>query len=174
MITENWRKELGPLPQPLIDLMRDIMPIILLSNSSIKHHQIFHLDGFISNSFRDTHCQIILHQIYRVLLQAHPTRDGSPHDICITVVSPVSGALSPVDADLIPSPKRVKDSGYFGPKDREIDARVVVEAIDRDETETSVRGPVEVRVERVFHNLLMQRTFLSLCSGGSSRGYIEH
>ncbi|GJZ33896.1 hypothetical protein Tco_0579332 [Tanacetum coccineum] len=36
-------------------------------------------------------------------------------------------------------------------RDRGIDARVVVEAIDRDETETGVRGPVEVRVERVTH-----------------------
>ncbi|GJS20629.1 hypothetical protein Tco_0449261 [Tanacetum coccineum] len=36
-------------------------------------------------------------------------------------------------------------------RDRGIDARVVVEAIDRDETKTGVRGPVEVRVERVTH-----------------------
>ncbi|GJY30561.1 putative reverse transcriptase domain-containing protein [Tanacetum coccineum] len=36
-------------------------------------------------------------------------------------------------------------------RDRGIEARVVVEAIDRDETETGVRGPVEVRVERVTH-----------------------
>ncbi|GJV01085.1 hypothetical protein Tco_1334654 [Tanacetum coccineum] len=36
-------------------------------------------------------------------------------------------------------------------RDRGIDARVVVEAIDREETETSMRGPVEVRVDRVTH-----------------------
>ncbi|GKF39978.1 hypothetical protein Tco_0120039, partial [Tanacetum coccineum] len=36
-------------------------------------------------------------------------------------------------------------------RDRGIDARVVVEAVDRDETETGVRGPVEVRVESVTH-----------------------
>ncbi|GJW84615.1 putative reverse transcriptase domain-containing protein [Tanacetum coccineum] len=35
-----------------------------------------------------------------------------------------------------------------------IDARVVVEAIGRDETETGVRGPVEVRVERVTHPVM--------------------
>ncbi|GJW67836.1 hypothetical protein Tco_0122260 [Tanacetum coccineum] len=35
-------------------------------------------------------------------------------------------------------------------RDRGIEARVVVEAIDRDETETGVRGPVEVRVEGGF------------------------
>ncbi|GJY45148.1 hypothetical protein Tco_0433361, partial [Tanacetum coccineum] len=34
-------------------------------------------------------------------------------------------------------------------RDKGIDARVVVEVVDRDETEMGVRGPVEVRVERV-------------------------
>ncbi|GKC65998.1 hypothetical protein Tco_1098596 [Tanacetum coccineum] len=118
----------------------------------------------------------------------------------VPALSPVSRALSPVRANLIPSPKRVKDSGYLAdvevdPKeislrddamvrvsdephleqdtdqeiqaeideciayadalrDRGIDARVVVEAIDRDETETGVRGPVEVRVEMVTHPVM--------------------
>ncbi|GJW07145.1 hypothetical protein Tco_1569568 [Tanacetum coccineum] len=34
---------------------------------------------------------------------------------------------------------------------RVIDARVVVEIVDREEIETGTRGPVEVRVERVMH-----------------------
>ncbi|GJX16466.1 hypothetical protein Tco_0217298 [Tanacetum coccineum] len=115
----------------------------------------------------------------------------------VPALSPVSRALSPVCADLIPSPKRVKDSGYladvevdpreislrddaivrvsdephleqdidpeihaeideciayaYALRDRGIDARVVVEAADRDETETGMRGRVQVRVERVMH-----------------------
>ncbi|GJX18779.1 putative reverse transcriptase domain-containing protein [Tanacetum coccineum] len=36
-------------------------------------------------------------------------------------------------------------------KARGIDARVVVEAVDREEIETGMKGPVEVRVERVTH-----------------------
>ncbi|GJU34430.1 hypothetical protein Tco_1182784 [Tanacetum coccineum] len=36
-------------------------------------------------------------------------------------------------------------------RDRGIDARVVVEAIDREEIKTGIRGPVEVRVNRVTH-----------------------
>nr|GEY72729.1 reverse transcriptase domain-containing protein [Tanacetum cinerariifolium] len=36
-------------------------------------------------------------------------------------------------------------------RDRGIDARVVVEAVDQDEIETGARGPVEVRVDRVTH-----------------------
>ncbi|GKE96534.1 hypothetical protein Tco_1581389, partial [Tanacetum coccineum] len=39
-------------------------------------------------------------------------------------------------------------------RDRWIDARVVVEAVDRDEIETGMRGPVEVRVERVTHPVM--------------------
>ncbi|GJV45482.1 hypothetical protein Tco_1430018, partial [Tanacetum coccineum] len=112
----------------------------------------------------------------------------------------VSGALSPVCADLIPSPKRVKESGYLTDvevdpreislrddaivrvsdephleqdtdpeisteinkciayadalRDRGIDARVLVKAIDRDEMEMGVRGPVEVRVDRVTHPVM--------------------
>ncbi|GJS64755.1 reverse transcriptase domain-containing protein [Tanacetum coccineum] len=37
---------------------------------------------------------------------------------------------------------------------RGIDARVVVEAIDREEIKTGVRGPVEVKVDRVTHPLV--------------------
>nr|GEU51965.1 reverse transcriptase domain-containing protein [Tanacetum cinerariifolium] len=36
-------------------------------------------------------------------------------------------------------------------RDRGVDARVVVEAVDGDEVETGTRGPVEVRVNRVTH-----------------------
>ncbi|GKG51535.1 hypothetical protein Tco_0541919, partial [Tanacetum coccineum] len=36
-------------------------------------------------------------------------------------------------------------------RDRGIDAKVVVEAVDREESEMGARGPVEVRVERVTH-----------------------
>ncbi|GJR17266.1 hypothetical protein Tco_0965793 [Tanacetum coccineum] len=81
----------------------------------------------------------------------------------------LSEALSPVRADLIPSPKRVRDSSYSTDveaeidecfayadalRDRGIDARVVVEAVDREESKTGARGPVEVRVERVTHPMM--------------------
>nr|GEV35964.1 putative reverse transcriptase domain-containing protein [Tanacetum cinerariifolium] len=76
----------------------------------------------------------------------------------------VSKALSPVRADLIPSPKRVRDFGFLADvdvglreislrddvitkdalRDRKIDARIVVKAVDRDKIETGVRGLVEV------------------------------
>ncbi|GKB23154.1 hypothetical protein Tco_0862555 [Tanacetum coccineum] len=36
-------------------------------------------------------------------------------------------------------------------RDRGIDARVIVEAIDREEIDTGMKGPIEVRVDRVTH-----------------------
>ncbi|GJV95378.1 hypothetical protein Tco_1546955 [Tanacetum coccineum] len=122
----------------------------------------------------------------------------------VPALPPVSGALSPVRADLIPSPKRVRDSGYLANveanpretslrddvifrgsdephleqdidpeiqaeideciayadalRDREIDARVVVEAVDREESKTGARGAVKVRVERVTHPVMLEDT----------------
>nr|GEW23217.1 hypothetical protein [Tanacetum cinerariifolium] len=122
----------------------------------------------------------------------------------VPALPPVSGALSPVCADLIPSPKRVRDSDYLGdvevdPKetslrddvmvrgsdephleqdidpeiqakideciaytdvlrDRGIDARVIVEAVDREESETGTKGPSEIRVERVMLPMMPEDT----------------
>ncbi|GJW91005.1 hypothetical protein Tco_0168558, partial [Tanacetum coccineum] len=44
-----------------------------------------------------------------------------------------------------------KDESSESSRDRGIDVRVVVEAIDREEIETSMKDPVEVRVDRVTH-----------------------
>ncbi|GJT16053.1 hypothetical protein Tco_0874759 [Tanacetum coccineum] len=83
----------------------------------------------------------------------------------VPALSPVSGALSPVHADLIPSPKRVRDSGYstdveVNPRETSlrddairVEARVVVEADDRDETETggeAVRQRMRLWEDLVF------------------------
>ncbi|GKD49330.1 putative reverse transcriptase domain-containing protein, partial [Tanacetum coccineum] len=43
-------------------------------------------------------------------------------------------------------------------RDRGINARVVVEVVDREESETGTRGPVEVRVERVMHPVMPEDT----------------
>ncbi|GJX74190.1 putative reverse transcriptase domain-containing protein [Tanacetum coccineum] len=49
-------------------------------------------------------------------------------------------------------------------RDRGIDARVVVEAINQEEIETGDRGPVEVRIDRVTHpvNYLKEQTLYKL------------
>ncbi|GKD60946.1 hypothetical protein Tco_1298455, partial [Tanacetum coccineum] len=43
-------------------------------------------------------------------------------------------------------------------RDRGIDARVVVESADREESKTGTRGPVDVRVERVTHSVMPKDT----------------
>nr|GEV84971.1 putative reverse transcriptase domain-containing protein [Tanacetum cinerariifolium] len=94
------------------------------------------------------------------------------HVTSIPVLSPISRALSLIRVDLIPSPKRVKDFGYLADvevdpretslkddvKDRGIDDRVVVEAVDREESETGMKGPIKVRVERVTLSMILEDT----------------
>nr|GEV60437.1 reverse transcriptase domain-containing protein [Tanacetum cinerariifolium] len=92
----------------------------------------------------------------------------------------ILGALSLARTDLLPPPKRIRSSDFVtdledrldessessvpretGLRDdvvatdplraRGIDARVMVEAVDREESKTGTRGLVEVRVERVTH-----------------------
>nr|GEW69200.1 hypothetical protein [Tanacetum cinerariifolium] len=94
---------------------------------------------------------------------------------------PIPGALSYARADHLPSPKRIRSSEIamdlevsleeiFEPyvpsrtnlemdvdvvRNKGIDARVVVEAVDRDEVETGAKGLVEVRVDRVTHPVIV-------------------
>ncbi|GJU34686.1 hypothetical protein Tco_1183040 [Tanacetum coccineum] len=67
----------------------------------------------------------------------------------VPALSPVSGEISLRDDAIAEIDECIAYVDAL--RDRGIDARVVVEAVDQDETETSVRGPVEVRVERVTH-----------------------
>ncbi|GKA56625.1 hypothetical protein Tco_0755697 [Tanacetum coccineum] len=78
--------------------------------------------------------------------------------------SPTPGAMSPARADILPPPKRIRSSDSVTDLEdcldesselaKGIDFRVVVEAVAREEVETSTRGPVEVRVERVTHPIV--------------------
>ncbi|GKC47293.1 hypothetical protein Tco_1065015 [Tanacetum coccineum] len=103
------------------------------------------------------------------------------HVAFVPLSSPTLGALSYARADLLPSLKRIRSpktdtdledcsEDRFEPyidecfiyadalRDREIDARVVVEAVDREESETGMRGLVEVRVERVTLHVMPKDT----------------
>ncbi|GJU41457.1 putative reverse transcriptase domain-containing protein [Tanacetum coccineum] len=117
----------------------------------------------------------------------------------VPLSSPILGALSYARADILPSPKRIsrtdlemdvevvrsdgididpeiqaeidKCIGYADAlRDRGIDARVVVEAIDREKIEMSMRGPAEEgAVEVTYETLgdLVQRTMPNTRSGAS-------
>ncbi|GJX26411.1 hypothetical protein Tco_0232707 [Tanacetum coccineum] len=112
---------------------------------------------------------------------ARPSRKRSRSPTTsVPVSSPVSGALSSVRANLLPPRKRIRssDSGMnledcsdessksYVPRETSlrddvvvraegIDARVVVEAADREEVKTSTRGIVDVKVDRVTHPVVL-------------------
>nr|GEU71814.1 retrovirus-related Pol polyprotein from transposon TNT 1-94 [Tanacetum cinerariifolium] len=108
---------------------------------------------------------------------ASPFRKRSRSPVAsVLLSSPIPGALSSARADILPSPKRIRkmdddversDGIDIDPEIqaeideciayadalrlRRIDARVVVEAVDREEIETGARCSVEIRVDRVTH-----------------------
>nr|GEU58509.1 reverse transcriptase domain-containing protein [Tanacetum cinerariifolium] len=152
---------------------------ILLQIHHQRHHQIFHLDASSDSSSRQSLSDHFSLDLLSNSVGPSHKRRRSPMTF-IPALSLVFGALSPVRADLIPSPKRVRDSGYLAdikdidPKiqaeideciayadalrDRGIDAIVVVEAIDREESETGTRGLDKVRVYMVTHHAMLEDT----------------
>ncbi|GJX51520.1 hypothetical protein Tco_0278365 [Tanacetum coccineum] len=184
------RKRVGPLPTHCLAVIHSTDHSSL--DSSSKASSDFHSDASFDPSSRHPLADHTSPDLSSTSAGPSRKRRRSPMT-SVPALSPVSGALSPVRVDLIPSPKRVKDSGYLADvevdhreislrddaivrvsdephlekdsdpeihecfayadalRDRGIDARVIVEAIDQDETETGVRGPVKVRVERVTH-----------------------
>ncbi|GJT52435.1 hypothetical protein Tco_0978592, partial [Tanacetum coccineum] len=167
------RKRVGPLPTHHLAVRHSTDHSS--SDSSSEASSDFHLDASSDSSSRHSLSYHSSPDLPGTSAKPSRKRCRSPMT-SVPALSPVSGALSHVRADLIPSPKRVRDSSYsadvevdpretslrddvivrvsdkpYLEQDR-IEARVVVEADDRDETKTGVRGPVEVRVERRFHD----------------------
>ncbi|GJZ28303.1 hypothetical protein Tco_0572950 [Tanacetum coccineum] len=168
-------------------------------DSSSEASSDFHSDALFDSSLRHSLLDHSSPDLPSTSAGPSRKRRRSPMT-SVLALAPVSGALSPVHADLIPSPKRVRDSGYLADvevdpretslrddvifrgsdephleqdinlevqaeideciaytdalKDRGIDARVIVEAVDRVESKTGARGLVKVRVERVTHHLM--------------------
>ncbi|GKG42639.1 hypothetical protein Tco_0476937, partial [Tanacetum coccineum] len=68
---------------------------------------------------------------------------------------PVSGALSPVRSDLIPSPKKVRDFGYLA--DVEVDLRetslrdnVIVRGSDKPHLEQDIDPEIQPEIDECF------------------------
>ncbi|GJY28399.1 hypothetical protein Tco_0404166 [Tanacetum coccineum] len=96
----------------------------------------------------------------------------------VPALSPVSGALSHVCIDLIPSPKRIRDSDYLadveddsressepsrthrdGSRSRGIDVRVVAKTVARDKIGTDTRDIVEGGDDRITHPVVLDDRF---------------
>ncbi|GKB47843.1 hypothetical protein Tco_0898596 [Tanacetum coccineum] len=184
-------------------------PFTEITSSTQRSSVIPHSSSEASSDF---HSDASSHSSSRHLLSDHSSPDLSSTSAgpsrkrrrspmtSVPALPPVSGALSPVRANLISSTKRIRDSGYLADvevdpretslrndvifkgsdepqleqdidleiqaeidecfayadalKDRGIDARVIVEAVDRVESKTGARGPVKVIVERVTHPVI--------------------
>ncbi|GJV93932.1 putative reverse transcriptase domain-containing protein [Tanacetum coccineum] len=168
------KKRVGPLPTHHLVVRHSADHSS--SDSSSEASSNFHLNASSDSSLRHSLSDHSSPDLPSTSAGPSRKRRRSPMT-SVPALSPVSGALSPIRADLIPSPKRVKDSGYLADveqdsdpeiqaeideccayadalRDRGIDARVVVETIDRDETETGVRGPVEEEAVEVTYETL--------------------
>ncbi|GJW40979.1 hypothetical protein Tco_0066824 [Tanacetum coccineum] len=149
------------------------------SNSSSEASSDFHSDTSSDSSLRHS---LPDHSSPDLPSTSVPSRKRRRYPMTsVPALPPISGALSPVRADLIPSPKKVRDFGYLS--DVEVDpretslrddviaeiseyfayadalrdigiyARVIVEAVDREESETGIRGPIDVKVDRVIEGV---------------------
>ncbi|GJX84045.1 hypothetical protein Tco_0333526 [Tanacetum coccineum] len=174
------RKRVGPLPVQQLVVIHSVDHSLLdyfspddsardsSSDSSSEASSAFHSDALSDSSSRHSLSDHSSPDLPSTSAGPSRKRRMSPMT-SVPALPLVSKALSHVRADLIPSPKRVRDSGYLADveaeideciayadalRDRGIDARVVVEVVDRVESETGVRGPVEVRVERVTHPVM--------------------
>ncbi|GKC84296.1 hypothetical protein Tco_1140013 [Tanacetum coccineum] len=73
----------------------------------------------------------------------------------LPALSPISGALSPVRAELIPLPKRVRDSGYLA--DIEVDLRetslrddAIVRVSDEPHLEQDIDPKIQAKIDECF------------------------
>ncbi|GKD07599.1 hypothetical protein Tco_1187284, partial [Tanacetum coccineum] len=92
------------------------------SDSSSEASSDFHSDASSDSSSRHPLSDHFSPDLPSTSTGPSRKRRRSPM-IFVPALSPVSRALSPVHADLIPSPKRVKDSGYLEVDPREISLR---------------------------------------------------
>nr|GEX32406.1 hypothetical protein [Tanacetum cinerariifolium] len=73
----------------------------------------------------------------------------------IPALPPVSRALSPVRADLIASPKRVRDSGYLGdvevdPKETSLRDDVIAQGSDEPRLEQDIDLEIQAEIDKCF------------------------
>ncbi|GKE09916.1 hypothetical protein Tco_1413467 [Tanacetum coccineum] len=143
------RKKVGPLPTHCLAVRHfaDHSSSDLSSEASSDFHSNASSDPSLRHSLLD-HSSPNLPST-----SARPSRKRrrSPKT-SVPALSPVSGALSPVYADLIPSPKRVKDFGYL--TDVEVDPReislrddVIIRVSDEPHLEQNIDPEIQAEIE---------------------------
>nr|GEW35928.1 putative reverse transcriptase domain-containing protein [Tanacetum cinerariifolium] len=118
------------------------------SEASSDFHSDASSDSSLRHSFLD-HSSLDLPSTF-----AGPSRKRRRSPMTpVPALSPVSRALSPVRADLIPSPKRVRDSGYLA--DVEVDHKktslrddVIVRGSDEPHLEQDINPEVQTEIDK--------------------------
>ncbi|GJW82203.1 hypothetical protein Tco_0146178 [Tanacetum coccineum] len=132
--TDNDTLDTPPSPThgtPLTEITFFTQRSPVIPHSSSEASSDFHLDASSDSSLRHSLPDHSSSDLRSTFARPSRKRRRSPM-ISVPTLPPISGALSPVYVDLIPSPKRVRDSGYL--EDVEVNPR-----------ETSLRDDVIVR-----------------------------
>nr|GEY31734.1 hypothetical protein [Tanacetum cinerariifolium] len=120
------------------------------SSSDSSSEASFHSDASSDSSSRHSLSDHSSHDLLSTSAgPSHKRRRSSM--TYVPALPPVSRALSPVQDDLIPSSKRVRDSGYLadvevGPRETRVE-RVTYPAMPEDIPEPAQEGAVEVTYE---------------------------
>ncbi|GJY55631.1 hypothetical protein Tco_0454746, partial [Tanacetum coccineum] len=114
------RKRVGPLPTHRLAVRHSANHSSLDSSSEASSD--FHSNASFDSSSRHSLSDHSSPDLLSTSVGPSRKRSRSPMT-SVPALSPVSGALSPVRANLIPSPKRVKDSGYLA--DVEVDLKEI-------------------------------------------------
>ncbi|GKA43758.1 putative reverse transcriptase domain-containing protein [Tanacetum coccineum] len=128
------RKRVGPLPTHRLPVRHSS------DHSSLDSSSDFHSDASSDSSSRHLLPDHSSHDLPSTSAGPSRKRRRSPM-ASVPALPLVSGALSPVRADLIPSPKRVRDSGYLA--DVEVDpseVRLGVDVEDESFEQSRSRG----------------------------------
>ncbi|GJR26040.1 putative reverse transcriptase domain-containing protein [Tanacetum coccineum] len=127
------RKRVGPLPAQQLAMRYPVDHSS--SDSSSKASSNFHSHASSDSSSR------------------HSLPDHSFPDLSSTFARPSRKRQQDIDPEI---QAEIDECFAYADalRDRGIDARVVVEVVDREESEMGTRGPVEVKVERVMHPVI--------------------
>ncbi|GJY85068.1 putative reverse transcriptase domain-containing protein [Tanacetum coccineum] len=146
------RKRVGPLPTHRLDVRHSADHSS--SDSSSEASSDFHSDASSDSSSRHSLSDHSSPDLPSTFAGPSRKRRRSPMTF-IPALPLVSEALSPVRADLIPSPKRVKDSGYLA--DVEVDPReislrddAIVRVSDEPHLEQDIDPEIQAEIDECF------------------------
>nr|GEX39343.1 hypothetical protein [Tanacetum cinerariifolium] len=131
------RKKVGPLPVQQLAASSD-----------------FHSDASSDSSSRHSLSDHSSPDLLSTFMGSSSKRRRSPMTF-IPALPPISGALSPVCANLIPSPKRVRDFGYLvdaevGPRETSLRDDVIARGSDKLHLEQDIDPEIQAEIGECF------------------------